>query len=299
MKRPERKLPFTGIATALATPFTDTGIDFSALGNMIDYQIAAGIGALVLCGTTGEAATMEEGEFEEVVAYGVEKIGHRVPCLIGCGSPNTARAARYAACAARHEADGILLVTPYYNKGTRAGIYTHFITVAETAALPTIIYHIPGRTGVRLPPKELARIAAHPLMCGVKEASGDMEYFAELSLRIGDLVGLYSGNDALLLPSLSLGGQGGISVVSNLLPAETSAICQHFFAGNIGKAAAAQLRLLPLIHLLFEETNPAPLKCALALQGVCNGKLRLPMAPVGEELAQAISAELAHLAKNG
>ncbi|MBQ8351752.1 MAG: 4-hydroxy-tetrahydrodipicolinate synthase [Clostridia bacterium] len=295
MKLPKRKLPFTGVATALATPFTENGIDFSSLGTMIDYQIGAGIDALVLCGTTGEAATMEEDEFEAVVAYGVEKIARRVPCIVGCGSPNTARASRYAACAARHGADAILLVTPYYNKGTRGGIRAHFQTVAEAGGLPTIIYHVPGRTGVRLRIDDLTEIATHPLMCGVKEASGDMEYFAELTLCIGDEVGLYTGNDALLLPSLSLGGQGVISVVSNLLPRETCEICRAFSGGNVEKAAKAQLRLIPLIHLLFAETNPAPLKCALALRGLCNGHLRLPMAPVEETLQRALADELERL----
>lgn len=295
MKQPKRKLPFTGVATALATPFTENGIDFTALGAMIDYQIAAGIDALVLCGTTGEAATMEEEEFAAVVAYGAEKIGGRVPCIVGCGSPNTARATRHAQCAATYGADAILLVTPYYNKGTRLGINRHFTTVAEACGLPTIIYHIPGRTGVRLRTEDLAAIAAHPLMCGVKEASGDMEYFAELSVQIGDMVGLYTGNDALLLPSLSLGGQGGISVVSNLLPAETCAICRDFFIGNVASAAEKQLRLLPLIRLLFAETNPAPLKCALALYGHCDERLRLPMAPVDPALRQALAEELKRL----
>lgn len=292
MKQPKRRLPFAGVATALATPFTENGIDFPALGAMIDYQIAGGIDALVLCGTTGEAATMEEREFEEVVAYGVERIGGRVPCIIGCGSPNTARASRYAACAAKHKADAILLVTPYYNKGTRAGIRAHFEIVAETGGLPTIIYHVPGRTGVRLPADDMVAIAAHPLMCGIKEASGDMEYFAELVVRLGDEVGLYTGNDALLLPSLSLGGQGVISVVSNLLPKETCAICREFFSENVKGAAEAQLRLIPLIRLLFAETNPAPLKCALALRGLCNEQMRLPMAPVADSLQQALANEL-------
>ena len=295
MKQPKRKLPFVGVATALATPFTDSGIDFQALGAMIDYQIAGGIDALVLCGTTGEAATMEEREFEEVVAYGAERIRGRVPCIVGCGSPNTARASRYAACAAKHKADAILLVTPYYNKGTRAGIRAHFETVAENGGLPTIIYHIPGRTGVRLPTDDLVTIAAHPLMCGIKEASGDMEYFAELIVRLGDEIGLYTGNDALLLPSLSLGGQGVISVVSNLLPREICRICLEFFSGNTQKAADLQLKLIPLIHLLFAETNPAPLKCALALRGLCSGRLRLPMAPVADSLQQALANELDRL----
>ena len=293
MKQPKRKPPFVGIATALATPFTEHGIDKNALGAMIDFQIAAGVNALVLCGTTGEAATMEEQEFEETVAFGVERIGGRVPCIIGCGSPHTARAARYARCAAKHKADAILLVTPYYNKGTRSGIRTHFHTVAEESGLPTILYHVPGRTGVRLPVQDVAAIIEHPLLCGIKEASGDMEYFSELMVHLGDELALYTGNDALLLPSLSVGGLGSISVVSNLLPRETCSICLDFFTGSAEKAAAGQLRLIPLIRLLFAETNPAPLKCALALRGLCDGRLRLPMAPVDEELRQALAEELA------
>ncbi len=295
MKQPKRKLPFVGVATALATPFTETGIDFAALGEMIEHQIHAGINALVLCGTTGEAATLEEDEFAEVVAFGAEKVGGRIPCLVGCGSPNTQRAIRYAKAAEKYQADGILLVTPYYNKGTRAGIQQHFRAVAEACGLPTIIYHIPGRTGVRLSIDDLEQIATHPLMCGIKEASGDMEYFAELALQLGDEIGLYTGNDALLLPSLSLGGQGVISVVSNLLPRETCRICRDFWDGKCDDAAQAQLRLSPLIRLLFAETNPAPLKCALALCGQCDGRLRLPMAEVAPPLKAALAKELHRL----
>ena len=292
MKQPKRKAPFCGAASALATPFTEDGVDFPALGAMIDHQIAAGIDALVVCGTTGEAATLTEAEYRAVARFAADRISGRVPYLLGCGSPDTARAATRAKLAKSCGADGVLLVTPYYNKGTRDGIRRHFHTVADAGDLPLILYHVPRRTGVRLSAEEIIAIAAHPDITGIKEASGDMELFADLAAALGDTLSLYTGNDALLLPSLSLGGMGVISVVSNLFPAEVCAICRAFFAGDTEGAKERQLRILPLVRLLFRETNPAPLKCALALQGICRDTLRLPLSPVSAPLRSELSAAL-------
>ena len=295
MKQPKRKPLFTGVATALATPFENGEIDYAALGQMIEYQIACGIDGLVLCGTTGEAATLSEKEYEAVVAFGAQAIGGRVPFLVGCGSPDTAKSAVRAKYAGKNGADGLLIVTPYYNRGTRLGQIYHYETCAEAGGIPVILYHVPARTGVRLSADAMARIAKHPLIAGIKEASGDMELFADLSLRLRDTLALYTGNDGLLLSSLAMGGAGSVSVVSNLLPRETGDVCRAFFAGNTEKAAALQLRLLPLIRLLFAEVNPAPLKHALEQMGYCHGELRLPLATVEEDLRAEIDRELKRL----
>lgn len=295
MKHPKRKPPFVGAATALATPFCNGEVDFDALGYMIEYQIEKHIDALVLCGTTAETPTLTAGEYEAVVRFGIEKIGRRVPCIVGCGSSDTAASTERAKFAQKSGADALLVVTPYYNRGTRAGMIRHYATIAEAAGLPTILYHVPARTGVRLNAAAIAAIAEHPLIAGVKEASGDMELFADLACAIGDTVALYTGNDGLILPSLSLGGLGTISVISNLLPYETGEICRAFFAGNCEKAAVLHLRLLPLMRLLFAEVNPAPLKYAMELQGQCRGELRLPLATVEDDLREALRREIERL----
>ena len=284
MKEPKRKSPFLGAATALATPFCGESVDFSALGYMIDYQIREGIDALVLCGTTGEAATLTEREYESVISFSAARIGGRVPYIVGCGSPSTAQASARAALAAKHGADAVLLVTPYYNRGTREGLCRHFHTVADGAKCPLILYHVPARTGVRLAAEDICRIAEHPLITGIKEASGDMTLFADIAAAIGDTLTLYSGNDALILPALSLGGGGVISVISNLFPRETAAICHLYFEGKTEESTAHHLRLVPLMSLLFKETSPAPLKCALAHKGLCREDLRLPLYPVEDDL---------------
>lgn len=292
MNIPKRKPPFLGAGSALATPFTDNGIDFFALGEMIDDQIERGIDALILCGTTGEAPTLSEHEYEEILSFCAERIGGRVPYIVGCGSADTARAEAHAKVAAKNKADAILVVTPYYNKGTADGLVRHYATVAEAGGLPTLLYHVPGRTGVRLSVGTVLRIAEHPLLVGIKEASGDMELFATLAAALGDTLTLYSGCDALILPSLALGGGGVISVVSNLFPREISRLCHAFFAGEVDEALVLQRRFAPLIDLLFADVNPAPLKCALALEGVCENRLRLPLSPVAEGLCARLADAL-------
>ncbi len=293
MKEPKRKPPFIGAATALATPFIGERIDFPALGYMIDHQIREGIDGLVLCGTTGEAATLTEREYESIVAFSAARIAGRIPFIVGIGSPSTKIAAKRAALASRHGADAVLLVTPYYNKGTREGLLRHFEAVAEAGKAPVILYHVPHRTGVRLSVEDTLRIAAHPLITGIKEASGDMTLFAELAAALADTLTLYSGNDALLLPALSLGGGGVISVISNILPRETADICRLFREGRIEEATLRHLRLVPLMNLLFRETSPAPLKCVLAEAGICREDLRLPLFPVDDALRERLSEEFA------
>lgn len=292
MKSPTRKAPFLGAGSALATPFCEDGIDACALQYMIEYQITHGIDALILCGTTGESVTVTEREYEEVLALASEKIDGRVPYIVGCGSADTAHAVERARVAQKNGADALLVVTPYYNKGTADGLVQHYHSIADAVDLPLIVYHVPGRTGVRLSCETFWRIAEHPHVVGIKEASGDMELFAQLSAMLGERLSLYSGCDALILPSLALGGSGVISVVSNLRPHDTSLLCQRFWQGDFEGALAIQRRLAPLISLLFAEVNPAPLKCALAFAGMCEERLRLPLSPVSASLRERIAREM-------
>lgn len=290
---------FRGAATALATPFSDGNIDYPALGRMVEYQIAAGIDALVFCGTTGEAATLTATEYAALCRFAVETVRGRVPVLIGCGTNDTAAACDRARTAATAGADGLLVVTPYYNKGTREGLIRHFTAVADAGELPLILYHVPGRTGVRLSCADLLRLSEHPLVVGIKEASGDIELFADLCAAGGAAPALYTGCDSQILPSLSLGGAGVISVLSNLFPRETGEICRLFFAGRADDSRTLFLRYLPLMRLLFAETNPAPLKCALAHAGQCREEMRLPLYPVPRALRERLHREMETLSQEG
>ncbi len=283
---------FCGAATALATPFCDTGIDLFALEHMIEHQIQNGIQALVICGTTGEAPLLDDDEYAQILSFCGEKIAHRVPFIAGCGASSTAYAIRRARIAAHAGADGLLLVTPYYSKGTAGGLVEHFHAVADATSLPILLYHIPGRTGVRLSCEQIEQIVSHPRVVGIKEASGDLELFMDLAQRLGHTVPLYTGCDSLLLPSLALGGAGVISVVSNLRPKETQALCRCYFENDTQGALHWHAVLFPLIRLLFAETNPAPLKCALSLCGQCEETMRLPLAPVEQSLRDALRAYL-------
>ena len=298
MKTQKTPSPFFGAATALCTPFTDTGeVDYAALSQMIEYQIAGGIDAIVLAGTTGEAATLSEEEYCDVVLRGIERIGGRVPVIVGCGSPSTACAVKRAIFAKKCGADGILLVTPYYNKGTREGIRAHFQTVAEAGELPTIFYHVPARTGVQLSCEDILAMTDHPLIVGVKDATGDMTLFARLAAAAGERLALYSGNDALTLPTLALGGAGVISVISNLFPRKLHDICHLYREGKTEKACALHLSLVPLMDLLFRETSPAPIKHTLAARGLCKEVLRLPLTRASEGLASLLDGEMERVLK--
>ena len=298
MNIPKRTPPFFGAATALCTPFDETGaVDYTALSKIIEYQIAGGIDALVLCGTTGEAATLTEEEYCAVILRGLEMIGGRVKTIVGCSSPSTATAVKRAIFAQKCGADAVLLATPYYNKGTRDGIRAHFHTVAESSGAPVILYNVPTRTGVHLSFDEFVAIAAHPLIVGVKEASGDITLFARLCASLGDTLSLYSGNDALTLPALSLGGAGVISVISNLYPRKLHDICRLYREGKTVDACRLHLSLVPLMDLLFRETSPAPIKHTLAKEGLCKEVLRLPLTRASEGLSRLLDGELARLSE--
>lgn len=283
---------FRGVCTALATPFKDGGIDWAALAELIEIQVAGGVAAICLCGTTGEAATLSDGERLQLVARAGELIGGRCDYVVGVGSPSTARSVSYARFAAANGADALLVVTPYYNKGTHDGITRHFHTIADSTDLPVILYNVPSRTGVDLTVGHLTEIAAHPNIRGLKEAGDSVSKLADFMAALGGKMKLYAGNDAAILPTLALGGSGVVSVLSNILPGEVADICRLFEEGKTEEARRLSLALLPLTHLLFAETNPAPLKCALSLLGLAEEEIRLPLSPVSEALREKMREAL-------
>ncbi len=283
---------FDGVCTALATPFRDGSIDWDALREMIDTQMEGGVHAICICGTTGEAATLSDGERIRLVDKAAEMIDGRAHYIVGVGSPSTTRSVSYARFAAAHGADALLVVTPYYNRGTRDGITAHFRTIADASPLPVILYNVPARTGVNLSVDHIKELARHPNIRALKEAGDSVDRLADIRATLGGAIKLYAGNDAHFVPALSLGGSGVISVLSNILPAEMVEIWRLWQAGKTEEAAKLQLTFHPLIRLLFADTNPAPLKCALEMLGLCRGEIRLPLAPVSRELSEKIRLQL-------
>ncbi len=272
----KKKLVFRGVATALITPFRDGRIDIDTLKSLIDMQIEAGIEALVIGGTTGEAATLSEEERYLIYRESASIIGGRCKLILGTGTNDTRTTRRYTEYAAKVGCDGVLLVTPYYNKGTKEGVIRHYEEAANAADVPIILYNVPSRTGVNLDVEILKRLSEHENIVGIKEASGVGGRLLELSL-FGDELYLYAGNDSEIYASLSVGGMGVISVVSNLFPKETQEICNLYFTNQAKKSLEAQKRMLPLIESLFLETNPAPIKYAMSSEGLCLPDMRLPM----------------------
>ena len=279
---------FTGAATALATPFKEDGIDFSAFGTLVEHQLDAGIDALVVAGTTGEAATLEDSERFALTEWAAEIIRGRVPLIVGVGSNSTKRSVCYAKRAREFGADALLAVTPYYNKGTCEGIRRHFLAIADATSLPVILYNVPSRTGVNLSVEDYAVLSEHPNIVAIKEADGNINKLADTRARLGDALTVYAGNDSEIVPTMAMGAKGVISVLSNISPVSTARLCHLCLEGNFKAAEKLQLELLPMIRLLFAETNPAPVKCALSLSGIYPPHLRLPMAPVSEALAERI-----------
>ena len=268
---------FTGAATAIVTPLTADGVDYPQFGRLIDWQIEAGIDAIVVAGTTGEGSTLTDAEHREVIRYCVERVAGRVPVIAGTGSNDIAYAIDLTKYACEVGADAMLLVTPYYNKATQQGLVQSFTAIADASTKPCILYNVPGRTGCNLLPATVAKLAQHPNIVGIKEASGNISQIAQVAHLCGDNIDIYSGNDDQIVPVLSLGGKGVISVLSNLLPAETSAMCHDYMAGRTADATAAQLKYLPLVDALFCEVNPIPVKAAMAAMGYCGDYLRLPL----------------------
>lgn len=271
---------FTGAATAIITPLTREGIDYAQFARLIEWQIAEGIDAIVAVGTTGEGSTLTDEEHCEAIRFCVEQVAGRVPVIAGTGSNDIAYATHLTKFASEAGADAMLLVTPYYNKATQRGLIESFTAVADASTKPCILYNVPSRTGCNLQPATVAALADHPNIVGIKEACGDISQVAQLAALCGDKLDIYSGNDDQIVPILSLGGAGVISVLSNVMPRQTAALCRRFFEGDVKGAAAMQLQLLPLINQLFCEVNPIPVKAAMAALGFCENTLRLPLTPM-------------------
>ena len=278
----KKQTVFRGAATALITPLTEKGIDFDAFGRVIDWQIAEGIDALVIAGTTGEGSTLTDEEHREAIRFSVEQTAGRVPVIAGTGSNDTDYAISLSRYACEVGADALLLVTPYYNKATQKGLVTMFAAIADAVTKPVILYNVPSRTGVNIEPATYAALADHPNIVGIKEANGNISKIVETASLVGDRLDIYSGNDDQIVPILAMGGQGVISVLSNVLPAETSLLCRRFFEGDVAGSARMQKELLPLINALFCEVNPIPVKAAMAAMGWCENYLRLPLTPMEE-----------------
>ena len=286
---------FKGIATALVTPMTPHGVDYDALAQLIDFQLENGIHALVAAGTTGESATLSQDERKEVIRFTVRHTAGRVPVIAGVGTNNTEHVLDFARQACEDGADALLAVTPYYNKATQAGLIAHYEAVADAASRPVILYNVPSRTGCNLQPQTVATLAEHPNIAAIKEASGNMAQVVEIIARCGDQLDVYSGEDGLTVPFLSMGSLGCISVVSNVAPALTVRMAQRFFAGDVAGAAALQCRLLPLINALFSEVNPIPAKAAISAMGFGREYLRLPLTPMEPQNRKVLLEEMEKL----
>lgn len=283
---------FEGMATALITPITENGIDYEAFARLIDWQIDQGINALVVCGTTGESSTLTDEEHKEAIAFAVKQAKGRVPIIAGTGSNDTAYALDLTKFACEAGVDGVLVVTPYYNKATQKGLIKMFTSIADAATAPVILYNVPSRTGVNILPATVAELAKHPNINGIKEASGNISQIAETVALCGDSINLYSGNDDQVVPIMSLGGKGCISVLSNLLPRESAQMCQSFKDGDTKTACDMQLKYLKLINALFSEVNPIPVKAAMAKMGFCEDYLRLPLTPMEDEAREKLFKEM-------
>ena len=273
---------FRGAATALVTPLTADGVDYPALEKLINWQIDEGIDALVICGTTGEGSTLTDEEHREVLRFSMEVAAGRVPMIAGTGSNDTAYAIDMTKYACELGYDGMLVVTPYYNKTTQKGLVAMFNAIADASTKPIILYNVPSRTGVNIEPATYAKLAEHPMIAAIKEASGNLSKIMETMALVGDKLDVYSGNDDQIVPLMAIGGKGVISVLSNVAPKETSAMCKKVFDGDIAGAVKMQLDYLPLINSLFCEVNPIPVKAAVAAMGYCENILRLPLVPMEE-----------------
>ncbi len=276
---------FEGAGVAIITPFKPNGdVNYEKMAELVEEQIAGGTDAIIVCGTTGESSTMTHEEDNDLIRFVCQQVNHRVPVIAGTGSNCTREAVKKSKDAEEAGADGLLLVTPYYNKATQNGLIKHFTEIAEAVSIPILLYHIPGRTGVTMKPETIVKLCREvPNIVGVKEASGNFSAIAEILHLGGEDVDVYSGNDDQIVPLLSLGGKGVISVLSNIAPRQTHDICENYFKGNVEKARQMQLEALPLINALFCEVNPIPVKAALNLMGKEAGPLRLPLTEMEPE----------------
>ena len=276
---------FEGAGVAIITPFKPNGdVNFEKMAELVEEQIAGGTDAIIVCGTTGESSTMTHEEDNEVIRFVCQQVAHRIPVIAGTGSNCTREAVQKSKDAEAAGADGLLLVTPYYNKATQNGLIQHFTEIANAVSIPILLYHIPSRTGVTMKPETIVKLCREvPNIVGVKEASGNFSAIAEILHLGGSDVDVYSGNDDQIVPLLSLGGKGVISVLSNIAPRQTHEICENYFKGNTEKARQMQLEALPLINALFCEVNPIPVKAAMNLMGKEVGPMRLPLTEMEPE----------------
>ncbi|MDY3239074.1 MAG: 4-hydroxy-tetrahydrodipicolinate synthase [Anaerovoracaceae bacterium] len=270
---------FTGTATALVTPFRGGKIDYVTLGKLVEWQIKEGVDALVVCGTTGEASTLSGKERVQLTRFVADLVKGRVPVLAGTGSNNTRFTLDLSREIEAAGADGILVVTPYYNKCTEIGMIAHYEKIADSVSIPMILYSVPSRTGVNIPPSVVEVLSRHPGIAGIKEASGNMGQVCAMAQYICDDFQIYAGNDDLTIPFLSLGGAGCISTVSNLIPGRFSSMIRSWLSGDTAGAAAEQIAMKPLIDAIFTEVNPVPLKAAMSMMGLCEMEYRLPLCP--------------------
>ncbi len=284
---------FTGVATALITPFgPDGGVDYAAFEKLIQWQIEQGVDGLVIAGTTGEGPTLSDEEHRRVFEVAMAASEHKVAMIAGTGSNHTDYAISLTEYASELGYDGMLVVTPYYNKATQAGLVKMYTEIADHSAAPLVLYNVPSRTGVNIEPATYAALADHPMIGAIKEASGNMSKLVETRALVGDKLALYSGNDDQIVPIMAMGGQGVISVLSNVAPKQTREICTRMFEGDVAGAAALQCELLPLINALFSEVNPIPVKAAMAALGWCENTLRSPLYPMEPAHEQALLAAM-------
>ena len=291
-----KRTVFEGTATAIVTPMNDDlSVDYDALGRLIDFQLDSGINAIVVVGTTGESATLEYAEQKDVIRFTVDRVAGRVPVIAGAGTNNTLHVLENVQNACEAGADALLVVTPYYNKATQNGLIAHFTAVADASTVPVILYNVPGRTGCNLLPATVAKLADHPNIVGIKEASGNMAQLVELVALCGDKLDIYSGEDALNVPIMSMGGKGSISVLSNVMPAESVTMTDACLAGDYPAAAKLQCTMLPLIQALFCEVNPIPAKAAVAAMGFGRENIRMPLSRMEDANRQRLLTEMRKL----
>ncbi len=287
-----KKILFKGCGTAIATPFDKNGVNLSEFEKLINYQIEKHVDSIIVCGTTGEASTMTQKEKIDLIKCAIKTSNKKIPIIVGTGANNTKQAIENSKLAEKLGADGLLIVTPYYNKCTQNGLISHYKSIAENVSIPIILYNVPSRTGVNILPETCFKLSQIPNIIAIKEASGNISQIAEISRLCGENLNIYSGNDDQIVPVLSLGGIGVISVLSNIKPEFTHSIVQNFLDGNLEQAKTLQLKALPLIKLLFSEVNPIPVKAALNILGYDFGLPRLPLTPLSNKNYELLKKEL-------
>lgn len=287
-----KKTIFTGSGVAIVTPFDENGVNFDKLGEMLEWHVNEGTDAIIICGSTGEPSTMPDEEHISVIEYAVKKIAGRIPVIAGTGSNETVHAIKLSKAAEKAGCDGVLVVTPYYNKATQKGLYLHYKAIAESISIPIIMYNVPARTNVSISLDTLEKLAKIDNIVALKEASGDIAYLSHVAARVPELA-IYSGNDDMIIPAMSVGGVGVISVVANVLPKYTHELCQNYLDGNVKEAAKMQLDIMDLVDKLFIEVNPIPVKTALNMMGWGVGPLRMPLCDMEDANAQKLHDSLA------